>query len=158
MNSLQDSSCYRVSPKRTLRCNRTWCGRGTCRNKRRNMHCKSRLGYNPFSFFVFPNFSCQRGAANQAEILCPAKRAEMANIEQTKKIVPLITCEISFGQNLCELMFGANVTDFDFGSILILSNNQSRVTLWVRETCLIVGLRRLIIILITCPQGQTTLH
>ena len=48
-------------------------------------------------------------------IFCPAKRAEMVNIEQTKKIVPLITCEISFGQNLCELMFGANVTDFDFG-------------------------------------------
>ena len=35
------------------------------------------------------------------------------------------------------------------GSKFILSNNQSRATLWVRETRLIVGLRPLIIILIT---------
>ena len=37
----------------------------------------------------------------------------MADIEQMKKIVPLITCEISFGQNVCKLMFGVNVTDLD---------------------------------------------
>ena len=36
-----------------------------------------------------------------------------------------------------------------FGSRLILSNSQSRATLWVLETCLIVGLRPLIIILMT---------
>ena len=35
------------------------------------------------------------------------------------------------------------------GSKLILSNNLSRATLWVLDTCLIVGLRPLIIILIT---------
>ena len=35
------------------------------------------------------------------------------------------------------------------GSILILSNNQSRATLWVLETCLIVGLLPFMIILIT---------
>ena len=35
------------------------------------------------------------------------------------------------------------------GSRLIRSNNQSRATLWVLETCLIVGLQHLIIILIT---------
>ena len=35
------------------------------------------------------------------------------------------------------------------GSKLILSNKHSRATLCVRETCLIVGLRPLIIILIT---------
>ena len=39
----------------------------------------------------------------------------MADIEQMKKIVPLITCEISFGQNVCELMFGVDVFDLDFG-------------------------------------------
>ena len=36
-----------------------------------------------------------------------------------------------------------------FGSKLVLSNNQSRGTLWVLDTRLIVGLRPLIIILIT---------
>ena len=35
------------------------------------------------------------------------------------------------------------------GSELILSNNQSKATLWVHETCLIVGLRPFMIILIT---------
>ena len=35
------------------------------------------------------------------------------------------------------------------GPKLILSNNQSRATLWVRETCLVVGLLPFMIILIT---------
>ena len=66
----------------------------------------------------------------------------MADVERTKKIVPFVTCEISFGQNICELMFGVNVS-------IILSKNQSKATLWVLDTCLIVGLRPLINILIT---------
>ena len=37
----------------------------------------------------------------------------MADIEQMKKIVPLITCEISFCQHGCALVFGVNVTDLD---------------------------------------------
>ena len=73
----------------------------------------------------------------------------MANIEQMKKIIPLIKREIPFGEDVCDLVFGVNVTDLNFfGSKLILSNNQSRATLWVRETCFIVGLRPLIRILI----------
>ena len=39
----------------------------------------------------------------------------MANVEQTQKMIPLITCEISFGQNVCELVFGVDVFDLDFG-------------------------------------------
>ena len=38
---------------------------------------------------------------------------KMADIEQVKKIVPLITCEIPFSQHVCELMFGVSVTDLD---------------------------------------------
>ena len=38
----------------------------------------------------------------------------MANTERMKKIIPLITREISFGQDVCELVFGVNVTDLDF--------------------------------------------
>ena len=37
----------------------------------------------------------------------------MADIARMKKIVPLIMCEISFGQYVCELIFGVNVTDLD---------------------------------------------
>ena len=38
---------------RTFRCNRTWCGRRTCRNERRHVHhCWSRLGHNSF-FLLF---------------------------------------------------------------------------------------------------------
>ena len=33
----------------------------------------------------------------------------MAYVEQMKKIVPFITCEITFGQYVCELMFGVDI-------------------------------------------------
>ena len=49
------------------------------------------------------------GATYQAEILGAASGAEKADIEQMKKIVPLITCEIPFGQNISELVFGVLV-------------------------------------------------
>ena len=38
----------------------------------------------------------------------------MADIEQMKKIVPLITCESPVSQHVCELVFGVNVTDLYF--------------------------------------------
>ena len=41
--------------------------------------------------------------------------AEMANVEQTQKMVPLITCEITLCQYVCELVLGVNVFDLDFG-------------------------------------------
>ena len=66
----------------------------------------------PF-LILYPLRHC--GAAHQAEILGAASGAEMADIEQMKKLVPLITCEIPFGQHVCELMFGVNVTDLNFG-------------------------------------------
>ena len=53
----------------------------------------------------------------------------MANIEQAQQMIPLITCEVPFGENVCELVFGVFVFDLDFGSRLIRSNNQSRATL-----------------------------
>ena len=62
---------------------------------------------------LYPLRHC--GAAYQAEILGAASGAEMADIEQMKKIFPLITCDISFGPNVCELMFGVNVTNLNLG-------------------------------------------
>ena len=73
----------------------------------------------------------------------------MADVKQTKKIVPLIACEIPSWHNICKLVFGVDMLDLDFGSKLILSDTQSSATLWVLDTCLIVGLRPLMIILIT---------
>ena len=59
----------------------------------------------------------------------------MADVEQTQKMLPVITCEISLCQNVCELVFGVNVFDLDLGSRLILSNNQSRICSFVFEVC-----------------------
>ena len=39
----------------------------------------------------------------------------MANVEQTQKMIPFITCEFSLGQHVCELVFGINVLDSDIG-------------------------------------------
>ena len=39
----------------------------------------------------------------------------MANVEQTQKMIPLIACEIFFGQYVCELIFSVNVFDLDLG-------------------------------------------
>ena len=66
--------------------------------------------------FLFLHPLRQRfGAANQAGILTAANGAEMAGVEQVKNIVPFVTCEIAFGQNVGELMFGVNVPDLNFG-------------------------------------------
>ena len=46
---------------------------------------------------------------------------------------------------------------WNFGSRLIVSNNQSRATLWVLDTCLNVGLLPLMIILIT-PSLSSKMH
>ena len=78
----------------------------------------------------------------------------MADIKQGQQMIPFITCEIPFCQDVCELVFGVDV--FDLGSRLIRSNNQSRATLWVLETCLIVGLLLLMIILITASLSSNT--
>ena len=39
----------------------------------------------------------------------------MAIAEQTQKMVPLITCEMSLCQYVCELYFGVNELDLDLG-------------------------------------------
>ena len=39
----------------------------------------------------------------------------MADVEQTQKMIPFITCEISLCQHVCELVLGVNVFDLDLG-------------------------------------------
>ena len=38
----------------------------------------------------------------------------MAIVEQSQKMIPFITCEVSLCQYVCELVFGINVFDLDF--------------------------------------------
>ena len=82
----------------------------------------------------------------------------MANVKQTQKMIPFVTCEISLGQYVCELVFGVDVFDLDFG-VQIDSIEQPTVhvqTLWVLETCLIVRLLPIMIILITASLSSNT--
>ena len=61
-------------------------------------------------------------------------------IQQTKKMVPLITCETPLA-NLSAIWFLVSTYLISIAeSNLILSNHQSSATLWVLDTCLIVGL------------------
>ena len=39
----------------------------------------------------------------------------MADVEQTQKMIPFVTCEISLCQYVCELVLGVNVFDLDLG-------------------------------------------
>ena len=41
-------------------------------------------------------------------------RTDMANVKQTQKMIPFLTCEISLGSHVCELVFGVNIFDLDF--------------------------------------------
>ena len=77
---------------------------------RRQVHrCRFRFCHTFFfSFLLLHPFRHRFEAAYQAGILSAASRAEKADVEQMKKIIPFVICEITFGQNVCELMFGIN--------------------------------------------------
>ena len=71
-------------------------------------------------------------------------------------MIPFITCEVSLGQYVCELVLVSMLLIWILESQLIRSNIQSRATLWVLETCLIVGLLHFMIILITASLSSNT--
>ena len=66
-----------------------------------------------FFFLLFHPLRHRFGTANQAEIFGAAERAEMADVEQMKKNVPFITCEISHCQYVSNLVFGVSVPGLD---------------------------------------------
>ena len=58
----------------------------------------------------------------------------MANIEQAQQMIPLITRETSFGQNVSELFFGCRCIRFgSWNPDLFDRTTNSRATLWVLE-------------------------
>ena len=80
----------------------------------------------------------------------------MADVEQMKKIVPFVTCEITFGQNVCELLLGINVSNSNL-RIKISPVKQpiqsNSVGSWHMSRC---GLRPLTSILITASLSSKT--
>ena len=88
--------------------------------------CEDRLIAVDFDFatILSPFCSCILFAivlvtAYHAGILSAASRAEMADVEQMNKIVPFVTCEITFGQNVCELVSGViNVSNLNFVNMI----------------------------------------
>ena len=44
--------------------------------------------------------------------MAPGKHREMADVEQTKKTIPFITRESTFGQHVRKLVLGVNIYDF----------------------------------------------
>ena len=80
----------------------------------------------------------------------------MANIEQAQQMIPLMTCEISFGQNLSELIFGVDVFHLDLRVQINSIKQPIKCNSVSLETCLIVGLLPLMIILITASLSSNT--
>ena len=83
-------------------------------------------------------------------------RSEMADIEQAQQMIPLITCETYMVSTSASWFLVSMYLFWILGSKLIRSKNQSRATLWVLETCLIVGILPFIIILITASLFSNT--
>ena len=100
-------------------------------------------------------FAIVLGQLIKLEFLCSANGAEMADVAQMKKIVPsrvklpLVNVSASWG-------LVSMYRIWILGSRSILSNNQPKATLWVLDTCLTVGLRPFIIILITASLSSKT--
>ena len=102
---------------RTFRRNRILHSRRTCRDSEDHVHRRWLwLCHDPVLSFQFLHPSRRRfSAAGQAEILRAPQQAEMADVKQMKKIVPLITCEISFRQYVCTLVFCVDILDLNLG-------------------------------------------
>ena len=62
----------------------------------------------------------------------------MADVEQTQKMIPFITCEFSLCQYVCELVFGVNVFDLDLGVQVnsIEKTNQEQLCGFLRRVSL----------------------
>ena len=103
---------------------------------------RSRFCHNFFFLLFLHPLRHRFDAAYQAGILSAESGAEMADVEQLKKIVPFVTCEITFGQNVCELMLGINESNLNYRhKIYPVKTTNPKQLCWFLITCLIVGLR-----------------
>ena len=131
----------------------------TCGNRTDQGH-RRRPGFhhNPVFFFLFLHPSRHPvGAADQAEIFRHSReRAEMADVEQWRRLFHSSRVKCPFVNVSAIWCLVSMYLIWILGSKLFLSNNQSRATLWVLDTCQIVGLLHLIIILITASLSSNT--
>ena len=86
---------------------------------------------------------------SERKLLLAARVREIHDVEQAKKMIPFVTRKSLslFALHVCKLVVGGNI--IDLAPMLTLSNNPSSATPWVLVTCLTVGLRPLIVILMT---------
>ena len=157
------SSCFRVSPgyeyTRTFWRHRTFRGWRTCRNLRKQVcRCRFRLCHTSFfSFFLLLHpFRHRVGAAYQAGILSAARRSEMADVNKWKRLFHSSRVKLPLVKMSARWCLVSMYRSWILESRLILSNNQSKATLWVLDTCLIVGLLPFVIILITASLSSNT--
>ena len=68
-------------------------------------HHWSRFHFDIFSWILLYFYLCFRAHC----------RTELTDMEQVQQMIPLITCEVSFSQNVSKLVFGVDVLDLDFG-------------------------------------------
>ena len=80
----------------------------------------------------------------------------MANVKQTQKMIPFITRETSFSQMSASLFFGVDVFNLNFGMQINSITQPVKCNSVVLETCLLVGLLPLMIILITASLSSNT--
>ena len=83
-------------------------------------------------------------------------RTEMADVEQTQRWFHSSRVNFPFVSMSASWFLVSIYLIWILGSKLIRWNNQSRATLWVLETCLIVGLLPFVIILITASLSSNT--
>ena len=80
----------------------------------------------------------------------------MANVKQAQQMIPLSRVKFPLVRMSASWFLVCMYLIWILESRLIRSNNQSRATLWVLETCLIIGLLPLMIILITASLSSNT--
>ena len=139
----------------TFGCNQTYRGWAPCRNMWRQVH---RCRFDFATTLSSPCHSCILFAI-VLEQLSAASRAEMADDKQMKKIFPLITHEIPFGQDVCELVFGGQCNGFRFlgPNWFCQTTNQEQLCGSVKHVSLWdFGLLLSSLSSLHCPQRHTT--
>ena len=67
------------------------------------------------SFCSYILFAIVLGQLIKLEFLAQERELKWLMLNEPKKIIPFVTCEIAFGQNVCGLMFGVDVPDLNLG-------------------------------------------
>ena len=137
------SSCFHVPRSgeypRTFGCNRTFCGWGTCRNMWRQVHrCRFRFCHDSVLSFLGQLIKLEFWA-QQVELKWLMLNKWRRLFHSSRVKLPSVKMSASWWLVSMYRIF------LNLESRLIFSNNKSKATLWVLDTCLMVGLRAFII-------------